>query len=243
MFETALLCPRIALEPLAPWRRVLAAAFPEAERARFRSDPAALWAWVEGHIREEDDTYPDLPATPLGIFRLKAAAPGGREVLFCALCRSLGVPARLNTADGRPEYWRAGAFRPVGQEAPAAAVTLRAPAGQPGVFHQNYTLARRTPPGLGGPGRRGRARGGAGVSSPWFPAITGCSPPSGCRQGTSWPSGWTSPWPQGRRKPSSSPSARAGGRTCWPGSPCRPSRSVRRTAPSFPATPCSGSPL
>lgn len=147
VFEPALLCPRIALEPLAPWRRALADAFPEPERARFRSDPAALWAWVAAHIREEDDTYPGLPATPLGIFRLKAAAPGGREVLFCALCRSLGVPARLSCADGRPEYWRAGAFRPVGQGAPAAAVTLRAPAGQPGVFHQNYTLARRTPRG------------------------------------------------------------------------------------------------
>ncbi len=147
VFETALLCPRIALEPLAPWRRALADAFPAAEQARFRDDPAALWDWVEEHIREEDDTYPDLPATPLGIFRLKAAAPGGREVLFCALCRSLGVPARLSCADGRPEYWRAGAFRPVGQESPAASVTLRAPAGQPGVFHQNYTLARRTPRG------------------------------------------------------------------------------------------------
>ena len=147
VFEPALLCPRIGLEPLAPWRRALADAFPEAERARFRGDPAALWAWVAAHIREEDDTYPDLPATPLGVYRLKAAAPGGREVLFCALCRSLGVPARLSCADGRPEYWRAGAFRPVGQESPAASVTLRAPAGQPGVFHQNYTLARRTPRG------------------------------------------------------------------------------------------------
>ena len=147
VFDTALLCPRVGLEPLAPWRRELAGAFPKPEQARFRDDPAALWDWVEEHIREEDDTYPDLPATPLGIFRLKAAAPGGREVLFCALCRSLGVPARLNTADGRPEYWQAGTFRPVGQEAPAAAVTLRAPAGQPGVFHQNYTLARRTPRG------------------------------------------------------------------------------------------------
>ena len=148
MFEPALLCPRVGLEPLAPWRRALADAFPEAERARFRDDPAALWAWVEGHIREEDDTYPGLPATPLGIFRLKAAAPGGREVLFCALCRSLGVPARLSCSDGGRRVLAGRRLPPRGAGGPpAAAVTLRAPAGQPGVFHQNYTLARRTPRG------------------------------------------------------------------------------------------------
>ena len=145
--RTALLCPRIALEPLAPWRRVLAAAFPEAERARFRSDPAALWAWVEGHIREEDDTYPDLPATPLGIFRLKAAAPRGPGG---AVLRPVPQPGRARPVKHRrrPAGVLAGrCLPPRGAGAPAAAVTLRAPAGQPGVFHQNYTLARRTPRG------------------------------------------------------------------------------------------------
>ena len=147
VFEGALLCPRIGLEPLAPWRRELAGALPPAERERFQREPAALWAWVAAQIREEGDAYPGLPATPAGVYRLRAAAPGGRAVLFCALCRSLGVPARLREADGRPEYWQAGAFRPAVGEDLSAALVLQAPAGQPGMFRRNYTLARRSEAG------------------------------------------------------------------------------------------------
>ena len=242
VFETALLCPRIGLEPLAPWRRALAGAFPKPEQARFRDDPAALWAWVEEHIREEDDTYPDLPATPPGRLPAESRRPRGPGG---AVLRPVPQPGRARPVKHRrrpagvlagrclPPRGAGGPRRrcdPPGPGRPARRVPSELHPGPP------------HPPGLDCPGRRGTCPRGAGVSSPWFPAITGCSPPSGSRQGTSWPSGWTSPWPRGRGNPSSWPSARAGGRTCWPGSPCRPSRSVRRGARSFPARPCSASP-
>lgn len=141
VFENALLCPRIALEPLSPWRKEISAAFSEEQRASFREDPRKVWDWL-GQTITETDSYSVLSGTPAGIFRLKAGNLMGKRVLFCALCRSFGVPARLSPLDGNPEYYADGAFHTVLTEKASAAVILQAPEHQPALFCQNYTLSR-----------------------------------------------------------------------------------------------------
>lgn len=142
VFETALLCPRIGLEPLLPWRRLLAESFPKSEKQAFREAPQQIWTWVERNIREREG-YPELPAGPGGMFRLKAASRQGKQVLFCALCRAFGIPARLSPMDGTPEYYENGGFRPVMGGRPMGRVELHAPAEQAALFRWNYTLAQR----------------------------------------------------------------------------------------------------
>lgn len=139
IFEKDLLCPRIALEPLAPWREELSNAF--SQREDFRKAPQRIWGWL-GETIAETDSYPALSGTPAGIFRLKAGNLMGKRVLFCALCRSLGIPARLSPLDGEPEYYEGGAFHAVSAGNTGAAVTIRAPEGQSALFCQNFTLSR-----------------------------------------------------------------------------------------------------
>lgn len=141
IFESTLLCPRIALEPLFPWRKELSAAFSEEQRKSFWEDPRKAWNWLGQNIAETD-SYSALSGTPAGIFRLKVGNPMGRQVLFCALCRSFGVPARLSPLHGEPEFYQNGAFHLVSTENAGAAVTIQAPEKQSALFCQNYALTR-----------------------------------------------------------------------------------------------------
>ncbi len=142
VFEKAFLSPRIGTEPLFPWRRELAASFSEEERQAFRRDPSGILVWMEKNLREAP-SYPVLCASPAGSFRLKATNALSFAVLFCALCRSVGVPARLSPLDGRPEYWRDGAFCRVGEEE-TACLALRAPEDTEALPRGNYGLSRFT---------------------------------------------------------------------------------------------------
>lgn len=138
IFGPALLSPRIGLEPLAPWREELAGMFSPEKREAFQGAPRLLWDWIEREIREEE-SCPDLCGTPAGAVRLRAASREGKYILFCALCRSLGVPARLSPVHGRPEYFQDGSFCPVVSEE-TAAVILCAPEGREAVSQGNFAL-------------------------------------------------------------------------------------------------------
>lgn len=140
VFEQGLLSLRIGLEPLRPWREKLAAAFSPEEQGEFRKFPEKVWEWIGRQIREAI-CYPALPATPWGTFQLRAANPTGRAVLFCALCRSLGIPARLSPVDGTPEYYREG-WRKVSGEELCGTLSLTAPEEQEALCGQNYSLSR-----------------------------------------------------------------------------------------------------
>lgn len=140
VFASALLSPRIGLEPLRPWRESLSAALPQRSRELFREEPGRLWTWL-GEILRDSTAYSALSGTPAGAWKLKAANRPGREVLFCAFCRALGVPARLSPVDGAPEYWQAGSFHPVSPS--EGSVLVLTALKQPALCGQNYRLSRQ----------------------------------------------------------------------------------------------------
>ncbi len=140
IFTSSLLCPRIGTEPLAPWREKLSQVFSPEEQAALRQEPRALWSWLETHVKKIP-SFPALCGTPTGSLRLGAAGAWGRRVLFCALCRSMGIPARLSPIDGEPEFYKSGAFHPAAGRADAF-LTLKAPAGQAGLSRRNYSVSR-----------------------------------------------------------------------------------------------------
>jgi len=106
LFERYLLNPRIRNEALAPWRQLLQEGMSrEMGRSVFAS-PGMLANWVEKNIRlEENANYYGVPLTPRGVWELRAADPLSRDIFLVALCRSLNIPARLDPAFERPEYW------------------------------------------------------------------------------------------------------------------------------------------
>lgn len=140
-FQEGLLSPRVALEVLTPWRRLLEGRFSPQEREAARQEPSRLWQWAQAAAPVDKDCYAALWGTPQGMLQVGASTSQGQQVLFCAACRALGIPAKL--VDGVPQVWRGDGFSPLWGQEPTAALTVKAPAGQEALEAQNYTLSRR----------------------------------------------------------------------------------------------------
>lgn len=99
------LCPRIATEHLTPWRSYLQHAFPRRELNAFRKAPAEIARWIAEHVAVDSVWNPlRLWLSPESAHRLCRADARSCGLLFVAIARSAGVPARINSVDGRVEY-------------------------------------------------------------------------------------------------------------------------------------------
>lgn len=105
-------CPRVLFEMIVPYRSFFQSQFSEEERAIYVKDPQVL---VEHFTREitvdnEMDRYSGM-ATPVGVYQLKRADRESHNICFVAAARSLGIPARLEPLDARPQFWHAGSWQ------------------------------------------------------------------------------------------------------------------------------------
>lgn len=137
IYASYVLCPRIEWEPLTPWRGLLRHALPAG-----LAEPAALWDWLNHRINTRvERAYADLVWTPAEAWRAGRCDQRSLRILYVALLRSQGIPARLRGLDGVPEFWRSGAFHPVLSEE-TGILSLRYDA--PLVYGQSWTLSRWT---------------------------------------------------------------------------------------------------
>ena len=136
------LCPRVGYEQLLPQRRELTTYFSEKRSAAFRRDPAALWAWLMETIAPSV-----LSPSPLAALTLRQASPEAKRVLFAALCRALGVPARLAPEDGAAEYWQNGVWKRTEGRDTRGTVVLICPAGEKWACGVDFSLSALTPDG------------------------------------------------------------------------------------------------
>ena len=135
VYNRYVLCPRINLEPLRPWRQALS-------QKVFPHDPVKLWAFLEQKMELcTDRIYANLWWTPLESWRAGRCDEKSRKLLFVAILRGLGIPARLRLQDGEPEFWENGAFRTLAQEKTGM---LRLKRREGLVYKQEWTLSRWT---------------------------------------------------------------------------------------------------
>ncbi len=109
-----LLSPRVANEQLTPYRSFFLEHFTAEERQAFREDPERITEWINRNIRlDEQDNYYDVPITPPGVYALGLADRHSRNILFVALCRTVGIPARLAASRNVVQYLRDGRWENV----------------------------------------------------------------------------------------------------------------------------------
>ena len=121
VFVRYCLCPRIGMEELTAFAPAVKAFFSEQEREAFSERPARIWEWEQAHLRyfpEED--YDTLKITPPAALRGLWADETGKRTLFVAVCRTLGIPARLNPVTGRAEYLSGDGWREAAGKVKAA---------------------------------------------------------------------------------------------------------------------------
>lgn len=110
-FVRYVLCPRVQHEMLVPYRKLFQAAFTAEEIASFQADPSLL----ARSLQDSFGVWTDLPnltgrGNPAGTYKLKLGDPLSLDILFVAICRSLGIPARLHPSEQRAQYRQRGGW-------------------------------------------------------------------------------------------------------------------------------------
>ena len=96
--------PRIAGEQLSTWLADLEKLPAEVDHA-VQEGPEALAAWITSHIVDNTERNPlGYPLSPARALEGRRADLPNRKLLFVALCRSHGIPARIDEVTGQAQY-------------------------------------------------------------------------------------------------------------------------------------------
>ncbi len=106
IFIKYVLAPRIRNEMLLAWRPDIQSYF-STYKEQFIKDPGLLTCWIKDSIRIDDtaNKHSRAPLNPAGVYKLRVADTNSAHFFFVAVCRALGIPARLNPATLEPEYY------------------------------------------------------------------------------------------------------------------------------------------
>ena len=98
------------------WREGIQNAFSAEQKAAFAADPQKLWNWILEHISSHDSReYGSLIAVPTALLKVGFGSHLSKKVLFTAVCRTLGIPSRINPETHSVQYWSEGTFHNVEQ--------------------------------------------------------------------------------------------------------------------------------
>ena len=118
-FRRYLLNPRVDNEMLRPYKGFLQSKFDKSFRDKGFAQPASIVDWVSANVLiDTKANYGRAPLTPVGVYELKVADPHSRDIFFVAICRSLGIPARLEPGTRLPQFyhnskWHDALFDPI----------------------------------------------------------------------------------------------------------------------------------
>ena len=151
---------RIELEPLRPYRwAILFSGIGDKINS-----PWEAAAWIRGNIRLVEDRNPqNLRISPLATWESRMTDKKGRDIFFVALCRTLGLPARIDPVTGKTQFLQAKSreswvdinlddaatinARLSGQSVPVATQAqktghLKLTGADNALYYSNYTLTR-----------------------------------------------------------------------------------------------------
>jgi transglutaminase-like putative cysteine protease len=106
IFLEYILNPRIANELIVPWRHYFLTKLPSELVINGTRDPSLIIQYLNDNIKiTNDENYYQTPITPVGVCELKVSDTGSRAICFVAICRSLGIPSRLEPGRNVPQYF------------------------------------------------------------------------------------------------------------------------------------------
>jgi len=113
-FVQYILNPRVNNEILSDYKTFFATAFTPDVIKKARGNPKTLVQWIQDNIKlNTTNNYYKVPLTPIGVYRIQSSDLVSRDVFFTALCRSFGIPARLEPGSLSPQYLSNGSWRTV----------------------------------------------------------------------------------------------------------------------------------
>ncbi len=107
LFTEYILNPRVANELLTPYKAFFQKNISKKDQLTYQKDPSLLFNWVKDNIRISENMNPQrVPVMPKGVWKARVADVHSRNIFFVALARSLGIPARIETVTGKPQYYK-----------------------------------------------------------------------------------------------------------------------------------------
>lgn len=106
LFNKYVLNPRVKNENLTAYRKFFYEKFKSFITKDRNKTVRILKRWISDNvIINESENYYNLPVMPIGVYELKVSNAESRNILFVSLCRSIGIPARLEQASKKPQYF------------------------------------------------------------------------------------------------------------------------------------------
>lgn len=145
IFKNYILSPRIFIEKLSPFRKYLEDKF-KSQKDKFVNNPEEIWKYICDNITYIDDKeYTTIMCTPCGIFNTMNGTPDSKKILFVAICRTFGIPARIDWCFTTPQYYKNGKFINVEKEyVPCSTLILHQNSDKEPQYEQNFTIGRST---------------------------------------------------------------------------------------------------
>jgi transglutaminase-like putative cysteine protease len=106
MFQNYILNPRVANEMVVDWRGYFREKLPSELLEKASADPLMIVNYLDKNIKiADEENYYKTPLTPRGVIELKVSDEGSRAICFIAICRTLGIPSRLEPGRNVPQYY------------------------------------------------------------------------------------------------------------------------------------------
>ncbi len=102
------LSPRIYNETLTAYRSEIKAILGNENPF---ANPAEIWAYIKENCKfYEDKEYTTITASPGTVLKLKAGTQMSQYILFVAICRTYGIPARIDMIYRKPQVFNGKEF-------------------------------------------------------------------------------------------------------------------------------------
>lgn len=101
------LSPRINIEFIRPWRKELNGYFKDFLSKSQINTVINIKNWVTDSIILDNvsNMHSRAPLSPVGVLRLRVADSRSRNIFLVAVCRSIGIPARINPVTSIPQFF------------------------------------------------------------------------------------------------------------------------------------------
>lgn len=97
--------PRIEYELLRPFKEEIGKILSEEERNLFSANPEAIGEYIRSNIATDSIYNPEsYRQSAVATLRNRLADPLNKAITFVAVCRALGIPARLDPISGNVQY-------------------------------------------------------------------------------------------------------------------------------------------
>ena len=151
-YNAYVLSPRIGREFVTPWRSFIQHHFTKEQAEEFRSNPINIRNYIANNILADTiNNYYEVPLNMEGMLQLGRGDSYSRDLLFVAISRSFGIPARLETATQRPQFLNETGWNdvflstPSNQQPIRSGLTMKNQSTDPYFiprYYSHYTLAR-----------------------------------------------------------------------------------------------------